>query len=70
MPEDRSLRIGQHGEGSYEASREFNRKQSEFVEDKPEQIRKWAREAARALSGPGAEELVMVEAKGKKRATK
>lgn len=66
MPENRSPQTGEHGEGNYKASREFDKKQKEFVEDNPELIKRKAREAAEALSGPEAEELKKAEAKGRK----
>lgn len=65
MSENRSPQTGEHGEGNYKASREFDKKQKEFVEENPELIKQKAREAAEALSGPEDEELKKAEAKGK-----
>jgi len=49
------------GEGNYEATRRFDRKQEKFVNDKRSDIPGMARDAKDALEGPKGDELRKAE---------
>jgi hypothetical protein len=56
------------GEGSYEATRRFDKKEEKFVHDKKAEIPGMAKDAEKALDGPEGEELRKAEEIGKSKA--
>lgn len=49
------------GEGSYEATRRFDKAQEKFVHDKKSEIHGMGKDAEKALDGPEGEELRKAE---------
>ena len=56
------------GEGSYEATRRFDKKEEKFVHDKKSEIPGMAKDAEKALDGPEGEELRKAEETAKSKA--
>ena len=58
------------GEGSYESTREYNRRTGKFLDEHGNEAEALARDAAEALGGAEGEELRKAEAIGKELARK
>jgi hypothetical protein len=56
------------GEGSYEATRRYDKKLEKFVHDKKSEIPGMAKDAEKAIEGPEGEELRKAEEIGKSKA--
>jgi len=62
---------GDHkGEGSYEGTRDYNRRTEKFLDEHGNEVDRLAQDAAEALDGSEAEELDRAEAAGKAPARK
>lgn len=59
---------GEHGEGNYAASRDYNERTRKFMKDKGDTIEERAEEAEEALDGPEGESLRKAEEEGKSHA--
>ncbi len=57
-----------HGEGNYEAARDYDKRTEKFIAEKKAEIPKYARNAEKALEGPEGEKLRAAEEKGKAKA--
>ncbi len=57
-----------HGEGNYEASRDYDKRTEKFIAEKKAEIPKLAEEAEKALEGPEGDDLRAAEEKGKSKA--
>jgi hypothetical protein len=55
----------QHGEGSYEGTREYDKRTRQFLDKKGKDVPQLARDAADALDGAEGDELRMAEADAK-----
>lgn len=60
----------QKGEGSYEGTRDYNRRTEKFLDEHGNKVDELARDAAEALDGAEAEELRDAEEVGKQPARK
>jgi hypothetical protein len=57
-----------HGEGNYEAARDYDKRTEKFISEKKSKIPKYAKAAEKAIEGPEGAELRAAEEKGKAKA--
>lgn len=68
MSGDKSDDSGVQGEGDYRAARDYKRDIDRFMRDKSREIGGLAKDAEKAVEGPGGKELKKAEEKGKSKA--
>jgi hypothetical protein len=57
-----------HGEGNYEAARDYDKRVEKFISEKKPDIPGYAKDAEKALEGPEGDKLRAAEEKGKAKA--